>query len=92
MPKVFFKLTFSMLITTATGLIWSDNMGLTGVSMLYLLLVVAVAYFYSTLLALTVSTSNFLLLNFFFVEPKLTFRVADVASWASLIGFLSYRL
>lgn len=77
-----------ILIITTVGYEWSESLGLTGVSMLYLLLVVGVAYHYSPFLAVTVSFASFLALNHFFVEPKFTFRVGNIASWASLISFL----
>lgn len=77
-----------ILIITTVGYEWSESLGLTGVSMLYLLLVVGVAYHYSPFLAVAVSFTSFLALNHFFVEPKFTFRVGNVASWASLISFL----
>lgn len=77
-----------ILTITAVGYEWSDNLGLTGVSMLYLLLVVGVAYHYSPLLTIVVSFTSFIVLNFLFVEPRFTFRVGSIASWASLISFL----
>lgn len=67
---------------------WADNLSLTGISMLYLLLVVVVAYYHTKLVSVTVAFVSFLLLNYFFVEPKFTFQVAHIPSWASLISFL----
>lgn len=82
------------LITVITTLNyrWVESLGLTGVSMLYLLLVVGVAYFCPTTLTIFVAFVSFLLLNYFFVEPTFTFQIAHVASLASLISFLVVAL
>lgn len=67
-------------------------MGLTGVLMLYLLLVVGVAYFCPVSLTILVAFTSFLLLNYFFVEPTFTFQIAHIASLTSLISFLVVAL
>lgn len=67
-------------------------MGLTGVSMLYLLLVVGIAYFCPASLTILVAFTCFLLLNYFFVEPTFTFQIAHIASLTSLISFLVVAL
>lgn len=77
---------------TALNYRWSDSLGLTGVSMLYLLLVVGVAYFCPASLTILVAFTCFLLLNYFFVEPTFTFQIAHIASLTSLISFLVVAL
>lgn len=60
--------------------------------MLYLLLVVGVAYFCPPSLTILVAFASFLLLNYFFVEPTFTFQIAHIASLTSLISFLVVAL
>lgn len=60
--------------------------------MLYLLLVVGVAYFCPASLTMLVAFTSFLLLNYFFVEPTFTFQIAHIASLTSLISFLVVAL
>lgn len=71
---------------------WSDRLGLTGISMLFLLLVVGVAYNFSASLSVIVAIFSFLTINYLFVEPKFTFQVGHFASWASLLSFLIVSL
>jgi len=79
-------------IITLICFVFSDGLGFTGISMVYLLLVVGVAYHFSTLSTLFVVITSFLLMNYFFVEPNFTFQIAHFASWASLISFLVVSL
>lgn len=60
--------------------------------MLYLLLVVGVAYFCPASLTILFAFTSFLLLNYFFVEPTFTFQIAHIASLTSLISFLVVAL
>ncbi len=78
----------SIIIITTVGYKWSVNLGFTGVSMLYLLFIVGVAYHYSSLLTVIVAFTSFFVMNYYFVEPRFTFQVGHIASWASLMGFL----
>ncbi len=73
---------------TAISYAWFEILGLTGISMLYLLFVVGVAHHYSNFLTVIVAFTSFLVINYFFVEPRFTFQVGHIASWASLISFL----
>jgi two-component system sensor histidine kinase KdpD len=75
-------------LITIGSLQWSERLSFTGISMLYLLLVVAVAYHLSTEISAVLAITSFFVLNYFFVEPRFTFQVAHIASWASLISFL----
>jgi two-component system sensor histidine kinase KdpD len=84
-----FSLLIILLLTiTLTSYQWSESLGLTGISMLYLLFVVGVAYHYSKNQAVIVAFASFLIINYLFIEPKFTFQVGNAASWASLISFL----
>jgi two-component system sensor histidine kinase KdpD len=84
-----FSLLIILLLTiTLTSYQWSESLGLTGISMLYLLFVVGVAYHYSKYQAVIVAFASFLIINYLFIEPKFTFQVGNAASWASLISFL----
>jgi two-component system sensor histidine kinase KdpD len=80
------------IIVTVASYAWSDNLGLTGISMLFLLLVVSIAYNFSASLSVTVAIFSFLTINYLFVEPKFTFQVGHFASWASLLSFLIVSL
>ncbi|MDX1916160.1 MAG: DUF4118 domain-containing protein [Methylophilus sp.] len=60
----------------------------TSIAMLYLLAVLSSAYFSSFLVAFITSVFSFLLINYFFVEPKYTFQVGSMHSWLLLLTFL----
>jgi two-component system sensor histidine kinase KdpD len=77
-----------MSVITAASYTWSRNLGLTGIAMLYLLFVVGVAYHLPILVTVIAALISFLVMNYFFVEPRFTFQIAHIASWASLISFL----
>lgn len=83
-----FLLAILLLIITFTSYEWYESLGLTGISMLYLLFVVGVAYHYSKYQTVVVAFASFLIINYLFIEPKFTFQVGNAASWASLISFL----
>ena len=59
-------------------------LGLTGVTLLYLLAVMTTATFFEFGFALIAALLAFLAINFFFTEQRHTFVVADVQSWVSL--------
>lgn len=80
------------IILTVASYAWSDSLGLTGISMLFLLLVVSIAYNFSASLSVSVAIFSFLTINYLFVEPKFTFQVGHFASWASLLSFLIVSL
>src|SRR5688572_16058555 len=69
-----------------------DTLGITGITMMYLLLVVIAAYFFNFGIALPTAILAFLAINYFFVAPRYTFQIAHIQSWASLIGFLVISL
>jgi two-component system sensor histidine kinase KdpD len=64
------------------------TLGITGITMMYLLAVVMAAYFFNFGIALASAILAFLAINYFFVAPRYTFQIAHVQSWVSLIGFL----
>jgi len=95
LKKQIIKATFlvaMLLLTTALGQKFSGILGLTGVAMLYLLLVVAVAYSQSFFTACFTGLTSFLLINYFFISPRFTFQVAHIESVASLVSFLLVSL
>jgi two-component system sensor histidine kinase KdpD len=85
-------LVATLLLTTVLGQRFSGILGLTGVVMLYLLLVVAVAYSQSFLTACITGLAAFFLINYFFTHPRFTFQVAHIESIASLVSFLLVSL
>lgn len=81
-------LTVLLLLITVVGYEWSEKLGFTGISMLYLLFIVGIAYHYSPFQTVIAAFTSFLVMNYFFVEPRFTFQVGHIASWVSLISFL----
>ena len=75
-------------ITTAVNYYSFDTLGMTGVTLLYLLVVVTAAYFCEFIVASITALLAFLVINYFFIEPRYTFEVAHIQSWASLACFL----
>ncbi len=65
-----------------------SHLGITSITLLYLLVVVTGAYFCELLIASVLAVLAFLAINYFFTEPRFTFEVAHVESWASLVCFL----
>ncbi|HYN54696.1 MAG TPA: DUF4118 domain-containing protein [Methylotenera sp.] len=81
-----------MTVTTVINYTFFNTLGNTGVTMLYLIVVVAVAYFCTFAIASGTAIAGFLAINYFFVAPRYTFEVAHIESWASLISFLIVSL
>ena len=81
-----------MIIITVINYQFFTILGITGISMLYLLVVVASSYFQTYLIAVLTAFISFLLINYFFVEPRYTFQVNHIESWASLLSFLAVSL
>lgn len=81
-----------MAVTTVISHTFFSTLGNTGVSMLYLVAVVAVAYFSNFGIASGTAIAAFFAINYFFVAPRYTFEVAHIESWASLISFLIVSL
>jgi len=81
-----------MIIITVINYQFFTILGITGISMLYLLVVVASSYFQTYLIAVLTAYISFLLINYFFVEPRYTFQVNHIESWASLLSFLVVSL
>ena len=76
---------------TAAGF-FIAGLGMTGVVMLYLLAVVAASYFLGFLAATLAAVGSFLAINYFFIEPRYTFEVANAESWVTLLGFLAVSI
>lgn len=68
------------------------GLGITGITMSYLLIVVAAAYFCTFYIASCTAIASFLVINYFFVAPRYSFEVAHIESWASLLSFLVVSL
>lgn len=81
---------FSLLLVIAatTAGFYAAGLGTTGVVMLYLLAVTAASYFLGFLAAILAVVCSFMAINYFFIEPRFTFEVANAESWAALLGFL----
>ncbi len=75
-------------ITTAINYSFFDALGITSVTLLYLLVVVTAAYFCEFIVASVSAFLAFLVINYFFIEPRYTFEVAHLESWVSLVCFL----
>lgn len=89
------RLSAILLLTVAVSAIAYLNqtmLGITGVVMLYLLVVLAGAYYLRVSLAFSLALLATLLINFLVVEPRYTFRIASIESWIALGGFLMVSL
>ncbi|MDI1299410.1 DUF4118 domain-containing protein [Methylotenera sp.] len=75
-------------IVTAFNYNFFASLGITGVTLLNLLVVVTAAYFCEFFVALSTAFLAFLAINYFFTEPRYTFEVAHAQSWTSLVSFL----
>ena len=75
-------------LTTAINDYFFSVLGITGITLLYLLVVVTAAYFWEFIVASGTAFLAFLAINYFFTEPRYTFEVAHIESLASLICFL----
>ena len=91
MQHQFHRIAISMLLIAATTLagFFVARLGTTEIVMLYLLAVIATSYFLGYLAAIFAAIGSFLAINFFFIEPRYTFEVANPESWAALLGFLT---
>lgn len=77
-----------LMIVTAVNYNFFSTLGLTGITLLSLLVVVVAAYFCEFIIACVIALLAFLIINYFFTEPRYTFEVANVEAWTSLICFL----
>lgn len=77
-----------MLVITVIGYRWFESLGFTGISMLYLLFVVGVAYHYSPFITVLSAFTSFFVMNYFYVDPRFTLQIGHIASWTSLMSFL----
>lgn len=91
MQRQFHRIAISVLLIAATTLagFFVARLGTTEIVMLYLLAVIATSYFLGYLAAIFAAIGSFLAINFFFIEPRYTFEVANPESWAALLGFLT---
>lgn len=80
------------IVVSAVVYLNQDTLGMAGAVTLYLLVVLAGAYYLQVALALSLALCATLLINFLVVEPRYTFRIASVESWVALGGFLTVSL
>lgn len=73
-------------VTAASSTI--ADFSLTSTVMLYLLAVTAASYFLGFSAALFAAFGSFCAINYFFIEPRHTFDVANQESWVVLLGFM----
>lgn len=83
-----FGMIILMAFTTAINYAFFSALGMTGITLLYLLVVVAAAYFFEFIIACGGAFLAFLVINYFFIEPRYTFEIGHIESWISLICFL----
>jgi two-component system sensor histidine kinase KdpD len=91
LQRQFQRIGISILLISATTLagFFIAKLGTTEIVMLYLLAVIATSYFLGYFAAIFAAIGSFLAINFFFIEPRYTFEVANPESWAALLGFLT---
>jgi two-component system sensor histidine kinase KdpD len=87
-----FYMTVLLATITVINYRFFSALGMTGITLLYLLMVVAAAYFYTFFIAFSTAFAAFFAINYFFVAPHYTFQVEHIESWASLISFLVVSL
>jgi two-component system, OmpR family, sensor histidine kinase KdpD len=88
--RIWLSMMLVVVATLASFLI--AKLGTTDIVMLYLLAVIATSYYLGFLAAIIAAISSFLSINFFFIEPRYTFEVANSESWAALLGFLAVSI
>ena len=74
----------SLVVATLVVEVLEAYVGVPNASVVYLTAVVATAIVGGTLGAVVASIASFLLYDFFFVEPTLTFTISDPAEWLAL--------
>lgn len=79
---------FSLAVATALAALTRYQLGVPHSATVYLLAVVAVGMGYGSWMAVTTSLASFLLYDFFFVQPLLTFSIAAPEEWLDLLLFL----
>jgi len=91
LQRQFRSIGIALLLVAATTMagFFAARLGTTDIVMLYLLAVVATSYFLGFPSAILAAICSFLAINFFFIEPRYTFEVANSESWAALLGFLT---
>lgn len=87
---------FLIIILLSTLTVFASNhhaqLGLSSCILLYLLIVLISAYAASLVLSIFTAIASFCLINYFLVEPRYTFDIADNTTWFALIVFLIVSL
>jgi two-component system, OmpR family, sensor histidine kinase KdpD len=78
------------LVAIVAGLVWilQDAIGVPNASSVFLLAVVVAAIRFGTTTAIAAAFAAFLVYDAFFIEPRLTLRVADPGEWLNLVLLL----
>lgn len=80
-------LALSLILITGLGLLYFAELGVTVISMLYMLSVLWAAYFLRFAYAFSSALIAFLLINYCFIEPRYSLGVATAQSWIILVVF-----
>lgn len=80
-------LVVGLALVTSLGLYYFAALGVTVITLLYMLCVLWAAYFLRFADALFTAVIAVLLINFCFIEPRYTFGIASLQSWVVLIVF-----
>lgn len=81
-------ISLSLVVVMTVAGSYIADFSLTSLVMLYLLAVMAASYFLGFSVAVFTAVGSFLAINYFFIEPRYTFEVANTESWVVLFGFL----
>ena len=84
----FLSMLVLLTVVTAINYNFFSRLGITGVTLLSLLVVVTAAYCCEFVVAILTAFLAFLVINYFFIEPRYTLEVAHIESWTSLVCFL----
>lgn len=88
----FLAMLVLLCITTLFNYHFFSTLSLTGVTLIYLLAVVSIAYSCESVVAFSNAVLAFLVINYFFTEPRYTLEVASIESLTSLFCFLVVSL
>lgn len=88
----FFVLGLGLALITFSGLQFFPLLGVTVITLLYMLCVLWAAYFLRFSHALLTAIIAVLLINYCFIEPRYTFGIASLQSWVILTVFAALAL
>lgn len=85
--QMYLALVIGMTLVTAVGLYPFSGLNLSIISLLYMLCVLGAAFFLRFYHALLTAVAAVLLMNYCFIEPRYTLRIASLQSWVMLTVF-----